>query len=723
MTHSNKIKHIHNVSITILNILIVIIILFLFLNHLSLYRQKIRTQNINEIVNLNHSATMIGQSIFTYQAKKLQDIRNYININTFTEEEALTLIQKLNSDPTCIFEIIDTKNKGYASIKDPNGKFTPISYAHFSYDKLQEIFTGAETRTMSDVSYTPQFTDAFTAFNSLGLYTSIYLTTDISTRQVFTLLCVSESDSYVNIVDQNCDFEGFSTVFIDSKGDYIIGNNDFKGNNFFKYLYVFNNLTLDQQNSLTQEVYNTQHGNLYYKNSEGDDCIFIYSRLANKNWYAVSSVPLSSFHNTQSDVKFSIVIALLLCLLMTCDLFWLAHLNTQLKKSIKSEQKANEAKTEFLSRMSHDMRTPLNAVLGFTALSKENTNLPANIMDNLNKIDLSGHYLLSLINDVLDMSKIESGKIELHNEPVNCKNFLIDIETMFTGEAQRKKLMLVTEFNIPTTLNVRLDPLRTRQIFSNLLSNAIKFSDSGKTIIWKATSTPLDSETYLLTTSISDQGCGMSKEFMSHLFEPFMQEQNKHSNESTGTGLGLTIVKRLIDLMHGTISYESEKNKGTSFTITIPQKISTEEKSSLSQQVNYIDNQILKGKRVLLCEDNELNQQIAQMLLNEKSVTCELADNGQLGMEMFNKSPPKYYDAILMDIRMPIMDGIEATKAIRSLDHADAKRIPIIAMTANAYDEDVRTTLEAGMNAHVAKPIEPERLYGVLSVLIRDSNK
>lgn len=384
------------------------------------------------------------------------------------------------------------------------------------------------------------------------------------------------------------------------------------------------------------------------------------------------------------------------------------------EREAMEERAKNTAKSEFLARMSHDIRTPLNAVLGFASLACDETGVSDKVRDYLYKIETSGKYLLGLINDVLDMSKIESGKVELHEESVDSLRFLNGIAEVFGAQAQEKGIRLITDFSKATPSWVMMDGLRSRQIYANILSNAIKYSQSGTEIRWTVIDAPTGNDTFHMVSMIRDQGYGMSEEFLTKLFQPF--EQADPLNAKSGTGLGMPIVKNLVDLMGGSIHVESAVGKGSTFVVELDRKIGTPQEEKKVSNVGSCDT--LKGSSILICEDNHINIMVATGVLENAGCDVHVAENGQIGVDMFRDSGPGQYDAILMDIRMPVMDGLEAAREIRALDRDDAKTIPIIAMSANAFDEDIRKSLDAGMNAHLAKPIEPEILYSELKKYI-----
>lgn len=382
-------------------------------------------------------------------------------------------------------------------------------------------------------------------------------------------------------------------------------------------------------------------------------------------------------------------------------------------------KKANTAKSEFLSNMSHDMRTPMNAIIGLSGLGLD-TEISPEARNYFSSIRESGVYLLALINDVLDMSRIESGKLMLHPEPYTYTAFETDIASLLKPQADKKGVNLNFIFNTPFKKAALFDKQRLQQICVNLMSNAIKFTPTGGTVSCTTTVKELNADTVEVQIIVSDNGIGMSQEFVDeHLFREFEQENQEGVNlQESGTGLGLSIVKHLVALMDGTISCDSTLGKGTTFTVTLKAQIVDPKTEQTASSTFSDDTHQLNGKRILLCEDHPLNTQIAKRLLERRGIEVVCAVNGQEGVDTFIEQGPGAFDAILMDIRMPIMDGLTAARTIRSLPQADAQTIPIIAMTANAFAEDIARSREAGMVAHLAKPIHPELLYRTLMEFI-----
>jgi signal transduction histidine kinase/CheY-like chemotaxis protein len=408
-----------------------------------------------------------------------------------------------------------------------------------------------------------------------------------------------------------------------------------------------------------------------------------------------------------------------------------AYLAEQKRISILEEAKrkadaANIAKTDFLSRLSHDIRTPLNAIINMTAFAHEDIHDMGKVQEELTKIEDSSQYLLSLINDILDISKAESGKIELHPGPYGFDEYISGIRSIFEPICEKKGQKLIVQVgNFSSGKGVIVDRIRYNQITMNLLSNAIKYTPAGGTITYKSESKMLPDGRIDCGFSITDTGIGMSHQFQKRMFEPFSQEHNhpERKHYMTGTGLGLSIVKKLLDLMGGTISVDSAYDRGTRISVHIALARATREQleNSGKKEHKSFEKIVLKplmGK-VLLVEDNDLNAEIAERILQEFNLFVTRVKDGKEAVLTFKASALGEYRAILMDIQMPIMNGHAATVAIRNLSRSDAKVIPIIAMTADAFYEDVKKCMDNGMNGHVAKPIEPQELYKALAKFMK----
>ncbi|MCH5193600.1 MAG: response regulator [Oscillospiraceae bacterium] len=388
-----------------------------------------------------------------------------------------------------------------------------------------------------------------------------------------------------------------------------------------------------------------------------------------------------------------------------------------LESALVQANRASEAKSVFLSNMSHDIRTPMNAIVGFTSLALSHIDDNEKTEEYLKKIMVSGNHLLSLINDILDMSRIESGKMHIEEAPCSIPEIVQGIQNILQEDINAKQQELIIETVDITDEYIFCDKLRLNQVLLNLLNNSVKYTNSGGKITLRVSENRGTSEDRAIYEFlVKDTGIGMSGEFLKHIFEPFERERNSTISGIQGTGLGMAITKNIVDLMNGTIEVTSEEGVGTECVVRFVFRLNKGKTDSEPEEKKTADK--IRTGRILLAEDNELNQEIATVILEEAGFEVEVADNGQIAVEKLKASEPGYYRIILMDIQMPVMNGYEASSTIRSLDNKELASIPIIAMTANAFEEDKQEALKNGMNGHIAKPIDVKVLFDTLDKLL-----
>ena len=391
--------------------------------------------------------------------------------------------------------------------------------------------------------------------------------------------------------------------------------------------------------------------------------------------------------------------------------------NIALQLAVQRETKANLAKREFLFNMSHDIRTPMNAIIGFTALAQTHIDDRGQVEDYLKKISVSSQHLLSLINDVLDMSRIESGKVTLEAKPVHLPELVHELRDIIQAVVSKKDLSLTLDTVGVENEDIIADPLRLEQILINVLANAVKFTpDGGQIGLWIVQKDTAPAGYADFEFHIKDNGIGMSEEFQKHIFEQFARERTSTVSKIQGTGLGMAITKSLVDMMGGGITVKSGQGKGSEFTISLRFPIG---EAKAGQTPPAAKASAFTGKKLLVVEDNELNLEIASTLLKEAGFEVDTAENGKIAVEKVEAASADRYDLILMDIQMPEMDGYEATRRIRALPDARKAALPIVAMTANAFEDDRKNALHAGMNGHSAKPLDIQKLFQVLSELLK----
>lgn len=389
-----------------------------------------------------------------------------------------------------------------------------------------------------------------------------------------------------------------------------------------------------------------------------------------------------------------------------------------LERALQEAEVASRAKTNFLFNMSHDIRTPMNAIIGFTQIARDSLDNRERVLDSLNKVERASQHLKRLINDVLNMAKIENGKLELETAPCRLRDFVTETEALIRPDMEEKGLEFTVQMEFSDESPVLCDPLRIRQIEFNLLSNALKYTPKGGRVEYRVFQSEPDADGFVqVRMHIKDNGIGMSEEFQKHIFGAFEREKSATESRVEGTGLGLAITKRLVELHGGTIQVHSRQGKGSEFIVSLRLE-TTQEPCPAREAVPDAGGISFEEKRILVAEDNELNREIAEVILSERGFLVETAADGAQAVEMVKKAGPGYYSLVLMDIQMPGMDGYQATREIRSLEDPALSRIPIVAMTANAFDEDRKRAFECGMDGHIAKPIDIGQLERALAQVV-----
>ena len=546
----------------------------------------------------------------------------------------------------------------------------------------------------------------------------------------------------------NCEaYNGNNSVYVlDDNGSKLFNSNQvelIKGHNVFS---VLQNMKYLHNSSFEKTKAELEEKGCSYSNAVLDGTEYFYGlkRMENAEWTLIFLVPAEYVAtNTLKLVNFVMVfIVIFTVIVAVCVMLGISFVmyrnqqeairverennakletvNTKLRQAKQAAedafqvaQEANRSKSSFLANMSHDIRTPMNAIIGITSLIRHDAGDKGKVIEYADKIDTSSQHLLGIINEVLDMSKIEAGKTVFKYSDFSIPDFIQELDIIFRSQIYEKKQTLtITKENIRHEW-VNGDQVHLMQIFSNLLSNAIKYTQEGGEIQLLAEECESNSSVYAkYRFLVCDNGMGMSADFKDRIFDAFTRAENSLTNKIQGTGLGMAITKNLVDLMGGTIDVESEPGQGSCFEVFMDLKIAEGRSASPASQAETEeqDGNILKGMRFLCAEDNELNAEILTELLKIEGAECTICENGKRVLETFEQSVPGDYDMILMDVQMPVMNGYEATKAIRRSSHELAKTIPIIAMTANAFSEDIQHSLAAGMNAHISKPVDMKTL-------------
>jgi len=817
------------------NALIVVVIIGLTLLFVSNEHKRIYSAETEAFENMTLAMENVTTNYLLGEQQVCRSWANYINANDMTAEEAIDFVRKSITSPEITAHILFADGQELTGLSSSSRPSRPDDYT-VTYGNISAFGMGVDELMHQDdmVNVTRAYTNPVNAIQSIAFCCPI----TIKGRSAVLLRIIPVSTFEKKWVFPTDEYKDAEISLIDTAGDYIIKGHSFKNSNFFEFYQSYNRTTPAELEEM-KEAMAGEPGAFEITNSTGQRRLIAYARVnSTDDWTIVTMISTSVLDNVVINWSLVGIISGGLLLLLLFNLMVMRSFNRQLRAAVYSADRANRAKTDFLSMMSHDIRTPMNAIIGLTTIAGKNAEDPASVRENLHKIGLASNHLLTLINDILDISKVESGKLTMNPvtfSMVECAENLINISQPMVKE---KNIDLNFRTNRFDHECLYADQLRLNQIFINLLSNAIKYTEPGGKVCVDMREEPGETDKSVkLTYTVSDTGMGMSPEFMARMYQPFSRQTDSRVNSIQGTGLGLAITKKMIDLMNGTIDCRSEQGKGTTFTVTldipiadrpaedfvlshvkvlladddeilldtakdtlhsigveadtakngleavdmisgpgdyqviildckmpvmdgmeaarrIRAKIGDEvpilmisaydtsdmeeavkgvsingfiskplfrsklyaklsevlgiESSGTSQEDDGAD---IAGMRILVAEDNDINWEIISMMLQMHGVESERAENGQVALERMARASQGEFNLIFMDIQMPVMNGIDATKAIRALDDPWASRIPIIAMTADAFSENVAACLAAGMNGHIAKPIDMKLVF------------
>lgn len=503
---------------------------------------------------------------------------------------------------------------------------------------------------------------------------------------------------------------------ITDEGEYVIQSNSMKSRNFPEYIrgYNFQN-DYNKVNELRATIRENDKGLLKYKDYRGEECYWYYSSFGKDLALDILGyLPVKEISSVNMNWSIVFIICGTLLLLIIMDGAYILSINRELNKTAEMAKHANQAKTDFLSTVSHDIRTPLNAVIGMTNIAKKHLDDRAYLKDCLDKISGAGNHLLTLINNILDISKVESGKMVLSLEKFSLKQAVEEIDTIIRPRAEEKKITFNINLHNIISDGLYADQLRLNQILLNLLTNAVKYTKAGGHVTLDISQLAISNQKdkIRLICKVEDDGIGMSKDFQTTMYNSFSREQDSRIDKIQGTGLGLTIIKQIVDLLDGNIVCKSDLGKGTKFTVFLDFETAEDVRYVPVQQeemIGHIESEF-QGMHVLIAEDNDLNWEIIETMLEEYGIICDRAENGQECIDILEKSDDGAYDLVLMDVQMPVMNGKDATRKIRKESRKYISTIPIVAMTADAFAEDIRACQEAGMDGHIAKPVNIKKV-------------
>jgi signal transduction histidine kinase/ActR/RegA family two-component response regulator len=531
---------------------------------------------------------------------------------------------------------------------------------------------------------------------------------------------------------------GFSNI-IDRDGYYIINIDSTSlqaRDNFFERYSDVDINGYDSMSEFIDAVHSSGDSLAAQVICDGPDYIMVASSMESEGWTFITLCETSAFSDlvNRITVVFLVLVAVIMFVVSVTIVLIIRDRNARVKADVEEQHKAelsdalaqaqaaNRAKTTFLNNMSHDIRTPMNAIIGFTSLASKHLDDTGAVKDYLEKISKSSEHLLSLINDVLDMSRIESGKVRIYEKAENLSDILDSMKDIVQADVNAKDMHFTLDKSGVKDETIICDKLRVNQVLLNIISNSLKYTEKGGTVAVTVTEKNVKSSGYATYEfRVKDNGMGMSEDFLKTIFDPFTRAESSTISGIQGTGLGMTITKNIVDMMGGEIEVKSKLYEGTEFIVTLYFKLTDEVVKSADVAADSAYD--FTGKRILLAEDNELNREIATAILEESGFKIETAVNGQECCDKLSSSSPGYYDLVLMDVQMPVLDGYSATKKIRNFANQTLANIPIIAMTANAFQEDKQNAYAAGMNGHIAKPIDIPVLFTTLKEIFAGEKK
>jgi len=719
-----------NLKIFLINIVIVLMVIA----GITLYIDRQKKQNYNNSIKAyENTVTGLEKVMASYMHSEQQLVDSWakiINGKPMTMDYVMVFAKEAIKDENASIHIVwaDDYSIGYST---QSHLFNKDDYS-ISYKEIEALHTyemspskvlHAMDFSVPGIHMTPSYTNPITGSKVIAFCQQITLYDMGSPRTAIMLYILP-----VKYLNEKwvfgLDYSNLGIAIIEKNGNYIIQPKTMKNTSFYEFMYSYNKITEEKISNL---IFNNKVGSFVAKDAKKQDNIYAYAVIKSTMNHAVV-ISMSTEELGKTDIDWIIIVLTMVALLISLvsNTIFFNLLAKKLAAALAQAQRANTAKTVFLSNMSHDIRTPMNAIIGFTNLAISHIDNKEQAIDYLGKINTSSNHLLSLINDVLDMSRIENGKIEIEEKKEDILTIVKNLQTFINADVNSKQLSFSMQFSECPHSKVYCDKLRLNQIFLNLLSNAIKFTNPGGSISLSAEELLFKNGTVTYEFHVCDTGIGMKPEFIEKIYEPFERERNTTVSGIQGTGLGMSITKSLVDMMNGVIFIDSKVNNGTDIKVVlsfktyeedIPEAViePKEEKLTLVEATKKTD---FTGKTVLLVEDNELNQEIAAEILKSFGLEVLLANDGLDAINTIKKAEKNSISLVLMDIQMPNMNGYEATKIIRRLDDAEKAKIPILAMTANAFEEDKRNALSAGMDGHLAKPINITELIKQLNIYL-----
>lgn len=705
--------------------LILILTAVIFAWEYTLYLRRQQKQNgLDTFCATIDSMKQVSDNYLRTEQGYVEDWAKYIGYSHMTIDEALEYIRHTNNQGDRYAHIVDMDTFEAYSTYDKDGDNSISCYEKFlGYgDDTRKIFTeNMENMFMGNGSFSilGKYRTDDTQANVVSVGTRVTLQTDDGSDKDYLLLRIIPIESIRKIWVFPVEYMSAEIGIITKSGDYVVPSKSMKCRTFADLIRAYNfEDNYNKVDELIAELIKTDSGVLEYKDSKGIDCYWYYSGFGGQTGIDILGyIPVSAFDVHNTNWLIIVVICGVLFFLVLIDGGYILLMNRELRRTAEMAEEASKAKSRFLSTMSHDIRTPMNGIIGMTNIAKKHIEETEYAKDCMDKVLLASDHLLTLVNDILDVSKIESGKMVLTPAVFSVDKALDRLIDIVSIQAAGKKLDLTVDRDIENPYLIA-DELRLNQIYINILSNAIKYTPEGGSVNVSLREKIQSGGRAQLTYCVADTGIGMSEEFQKNMYHMFTREVDSKIAKTQGTGLGLAIVKQMVELMGGTVTCESEPGRGTTFTVVLELEQSNAQEYD---RINRLNDSVVQsdfaGIRVLAAEDNDLNWEIIHQMLNELHVLSDRTCDGRECVNAMENSEDGEYDLILMDVQMPVMNGRDAARRIRESSREYVRNIPIYAMTADAFAEDVQACLDAGMNGHMSKPIDIKRICEVLRTI------
>ena len=707
------------IVLTLCNVILLLAVIFFAVHYTAEVQAEQEQTARDTFCTTIETMKQLSMRYLEAELSSAQDWAAYMQNQNMTVDEALEYVRATNTQTDRRAHIVDMDTlEARSSIQREDGD-SINAYQKFEQQDLTLFVENMRRMFHGRQAVLGKYQVQESQLNVLSVGTRVELNTGSGYTKPYLLLRVIPVESMKKNWIFPVEYPSAEIGMITTYGDYVVPSNSMRSSNFVEFVRAYN--FADDYNgaeTFLEQLKENDSGLMVLKNSKGVDCYWYYSRLEGyEDLDILGCIPCTALYSTRSSMGIAFLICGTVLLLAVIDGAYILAINRRLRETAKLAEAASEAKTQFLSSMSHDIRTPLNAVLGMTELARSRVSDAAYVQDCLDKISISGSHLLTLVNDILEISKVESGKTTLVPAPFAVEELVSNLESITRSQARARGLQFevtVHPLMAPWLLG---DKLRLSQVYLNLLNNAVKYTEPGGTV-WLDVSERAVEKGVELVCTVRDNGLGMTPEFQRSMYDSFARAADSRIDKTQGTGLGLAIVKRMVELMGGTIQCQSAVGQGSTFIVCIP--LQPAEAVSAPQPVCQPDGTLqgdLAGMRVLIAEDNDLNWEIIQAMLESKGIRCTRAENGRECVQMLEEAPPDTYELVLMDVQMPVLNGRDAARELRRAAREDLRNIPIAAMTADAFAEDVQACLDAGMDVHLSKPIDLEKVLAALRTL------